>query len=104
MSIIAASPTGRDFLNGKALLRHQLPLGHDHGGPLFFAHYSFLGLDPRGLKDRYADYWEQNVAHVRINREHCVAQSRRLQGLRRDLLGPDRQRRPGRLRRPCARQ
>jgi hypothetical protein len=47
-------------------------LGAAYGGPLFFTHYSFLGLDPRGLKDRYADYWEQNRRHVRINYEHCV--------------------------------
>jgi hypothetical protein len=25
------------------------------GGPLFWSHYSFLGLDPRRLRDRYAD-------------------------------------------------
>jgi hypothetical protein len=42
------------------------------GGPLFFAHYSFCGIDPRGLKDRYADYWDLNSRHVRINRAHCV--------------------------------
>ena len=47
-----------------------------YGGPLFFTHYSFCGLDPRGLKDRYADYWDQNVRHVRINRAHCVANPR----------------------------
>lgn len=41
-------------------------------GPLFFAHYSFLGLNPHGLKDRYADYWEQNVAHARYNYEYCT--------------------------------
>jgi hypothetical protein len=64
--------SGRDFLNGKSYHDHQLPLGPALGGPLFFTHYSFLGLDPRGLKDRYADYWEQNVNHVRINYEHCV--------------------------------
>lgn len=42
-------------------------------GPLFFAHYSFMGLDPHGLKDTYcADYWAQNVAHARYNYEYCV--------------------------------
>src|SRR3546814_7064518 len=50
-----------------------LPLGPPLGGPLFFSHYSFLGLDPRGLRDRYADYWAQDVAHTRINRAHCIA-------------------------------
>ena len=42
----------------------RLPLGPDFGGPLFFAHYSFCGLDPRGLTDHYADYWEQNCSHA----------------------------------------
>jgi hypothetical protein len=63
---------GRDFLNGKSYYGIELPLGMAYGGPLFFTHYSFCGLDPRGLKDRYADYWEQNTRHVAINREHCV--------------------------------
>ena len=41
-------------------------------GPLFFTHYSFLGLNPHGLKDKYADYWAQNVAHARYNYDYCV--------------------------------
>ena len=64
---------GRDFLNGKSYYDLPLALGVPYGGPLFFAHYSFLGLDPRGLKDGFADYWQQNLHHVRINRAHCVA-------------------------------
>ena len=48
---------GRDFLNGRSYDGVTLPLGPDGGGPLFLAQYSFLGLDPRGLSDRYADYW-----------------------------------------------
>ena len=44
----------------------------ENGGPLFWAHYSYLGLDPRGLKDRYADYWEHNRNHTLLNRKHCV--------------------------------
>ncbi|WP_202395791.1 glucoamylase family protein [Stappia sediminis] len=63
---------GPDFKNGKEFYGIHLPLGPDYGGPLFFAHYSFLGLDPRLLTDRYADYWEQNVNHTLINREHCI--------------------------------
>ena len=54
----------------------QLELNHQgdsrSGGPLFWSHYSFLGLDPRGLRDRYADYWRHNVEHTRINRQHCI--------------------------------
>lgn len=61
------------FKNGKEFYGKKLPLGFDYGGPLFFAHYSYLGLDPRNLKDRFADYWEQNVNHSLINYAHCVA-------------------------------
>ncbi len=60
------------FKNGKKFYGIELPLGFDYGGPLFFSHYSFLGLDPRGLKDRYADYWEQNRNHTLINRAYCI--------------------------------
>jgi len=63
---------GRNFRNGRTYYGIELPLGPDYGGPLFFSHYSFLGLDPRGLKDRYADYWVQNVNHTLIHREHCA--------------------------------
>jgi hypothetical protein len=63
---------GRDFLNGRTYEGVDLPLGPAFGGPLFFTHYSFCGIDPRGLKDRYADYGEQNRRHVRINYAHCV--------------------------------
>jgi hypothetical protein len=63
---------GSYFRNGKSFYGIPLSLGFDYGGPLFFTHYSFMGLDPRGLKDRYADYWERNRNHVLINREHCI--------------------------------
>ena len=65
--------SGSGFLNGRSYHGIELPLGMSHGGPLFIAHYSFCGLDPRGLTDRYADYWQQNIRHTRINYEHCVA-------------------------------
>ncbi len=50
------------------------------GGPLFWAHYSYLGLDPRGLSDRYANYWEMNVAHTMINRQHCIENPNEYEG------------------------
>jgi len=68
------------FLNGKEFYGHKLPLGFDNGGPLFFSHYSFLGLDPRGLKDQYADYWEQNKNHTLVNRAYCLANPKKYKG------------------------
>ena len=41
-------------------------------GPLFWAHYSYLGLNPKGLKDQYADYWELNQNHALIQYKYCV--------------------------------
>jgi len=42
----------------------------DKAGPLFWAHYSYLGLNPKGLQDKYANYWDLNVNHTRINYEY----------------------------------
>jgi hypothetical protein len=49
----------------------QLPLGEPYGGPLFFSHYSFLGINPRDLTDAYANYWTQDVNHSLINYNYC---------------------------------
>ncbi len=68
------------FKNGKKFYGIELPLGFDYGGPLFFSHYSFLGLDPRGLKDRYANYWEQNRNHTLINRAYCIDNPKEFKG------------------------
>lgn len=61
-----------------------LPLFHqgdpEHGGPLFWSHYSYLGLDPRGLKDRYADYWEHNKNLALINYQWCVDNPKNFKG------------------------
>lgn len=75
------------FFNGKTFYGITLPLGFDYGGPLFFAHYSFLGLDPRGLKDRYADYWEQNKNHTLINRQYCIENPKKYKGYSADCWG-----------------
>jgi hypothetical protein len=75
------------FKNGKLFYNIQLPLGFDYGGPLFFSQYSFLGLDPRGLKDRYADYWEQNKAHTLINRAYCMDNPKKWKGFGENCWG-----------------
>ncbi|MGB5982565.1 MAG: glucoamylase family protein [Nonlabens sp.] len=60
-----------DMVNNNTYVGTQLPLGVDFGGPLFYAHYSFIGLDPRNLSDQYANYMEQNTAHSLINYQYC---------------------------------
>lgn len=68
------------FKNGKKYYDIELPLGFDYGGPLFFSHYSFVGLSPKGLKDRYADYWQQNKNHTLINRAYCIDNPKKFKG------------------------
>lgn len=61
-----------DIENGTSYYDISLPLGKEKGGPLFFAHYSFIGLNPHGLTDAYANYLEQNTAHSLINYTYCM--------------------------------
>ncbi len=78
---------GRVFKNEREYYGIKLPLGPDFGGPLFWTQYCFMMLDPNGLKDRYADYWEQNTAHTLINREHCVLNPNGFEGYGRHCWG-----------------
>jgi len=59
--------------NGNTYYGVQLPLGSANGGPLFFSHYSFLGINPTGLSDAYANYETQTKAHTQINYNYCKA-------------------------------
>lgn len=68
------------FKNGREFYGIKLPLGFNYGGPLFFAHYSFLGLDPNNLVDQYANYWEQNKNHTLINRAWCIDNPQKFKG------------------------
>lgn len=73
--------------NNKTFYGYQLPLGPDYGGPLFFAHYSFLGINPNGLTDAYAGYLTQNVNHTKINYEYCKANPKSYYGYSADCWG-----------------
>jgi hypothetical protein len=76
------------IIRSESYSRYELKLHHQddppHGGPLFWAHYSYLGLDPRGLKDRYADYWVENKNQTLINYQWCVDNPKKFKG-----YGPD---------------
>ena len=56
-------------------------------GPLFWEHYSFLGLDPRKLKDRYADYGTENENQTLINRAYCIRNPKGYEGYGADCWG-----------------
>jgi hypothetical protein len=68
-----------------------LSLNHDgsaeYGGPLFWSHYSYLGLDPRHLKDKYADYWKENVNQSLINWQWCTRNPDKYAGYSKECWG-----------------
>lgn len=73
--------------NGNIYESVPLPLGSPFGGPLFFTHYSFLGLDPRNLSDAYANYWQQNTNHSLINYKYCVRNPKQFVGYNENCWG-----------------
>ncbi len=58
-----------------------------HGGPLFWAHYSYLGLNPHGLKDKYADYWKEDSTQAIINYKWCVDNPKHFAGYAKNNWG-----------------
>lgn len=76
---------GSHSLEGYKLnLRYQSNSGI---GPLFWAHYSFLGLNPNGLKDQYADYYREMKHYTLINRAYCIRNPKKFQGYAEDCWG-----------------
>jgi hypothetical protein len=55
----------------------NLPIIFNHNGcntvgPLFWSHYTWLGINPFALSDQYADYRELNINHSKIVYQYCV--------------------------------
>ena len=75
------------YYNGKEYYGITLPLGMELGGPLFFCHYSFLGLDPRVLRDDCTGYFERNEAHTLIHRAYAIDNPKGHKGYGADLWG-----------------
>lgn len=56
-------------------------------GPLFWAHYSYVGLDPRGLSDQYADYWKLNQNLAKIHYKYAVQNPKKFEKYGDDMWG-----------------
>jgi len=59
----------------------------DPVGPLFWAHYSYLGLNPQGLSDKYADYWKLNRNHALINYRYALNNPKGYEGYGKEQWG-----------------
>lgn len=62
---------------------------HDESavGPLFWAHYSYVGMDPRGLSDQYADYWKLNQNLAKIHYKYAVENPKKFDKYGDDMWG-----------------
>ena len=49
-------------------------------GPLFWAHYSYLGLNPKGLSDQYADYWKLVKNQAKIHYKYAIDNPKNYKG------------------------
>jgi hypothetical protein len=89
-SVQSASPAdqvqgaGDHYVNGHTYFGIKLDTGEGTGGPLFFAHYSYMGFNPRGWRDRFTDYFANNRNMAVINRAYCVTNPKHFKG-----YGPD---------------
>lgn len=74
------SNEGAMYKNGNSYYGIKLDVGVNKGGPLFFAHYSFMGYDPHGLTDRFTNYFRNNQNIAKINYLYCVENPKKQKG------------------------
>lgn len=76
-----------NYPNGNTYYGYKLWVGPAYGGPLFFAHYSFLSFDPRFKKDNFTNYFNNNRDHTLINRAYCIANPKGFLGYGENVWG-----------------
>jgi hypothetical protein len=75
----SATAAGDHYLNGRTYFGIKLDVGVGNGGPLFFAHYSFMGFDPH-LADHFTNYFDNNRNMARINLAYCLHNPKQFPG------------------------
>lgn len=78
---------GERYENGHVYDGIKLDVGVGSGGPLFFTHYSYMGFDPRGKRDRYTDYFINNRNIAKINLAYCIRNPGHFKGYGADTWG-----------------
>ncbi len=83
----SGSNEGDRYINGHSYFGIKLDVGVGTGGPLFFTQYSFMGFDPRGIHDKYTDYFDNNRNLVLIDQAYCESNPGHFQGYGADDWG-----------------
>lgn len=68
----ARTRLGDHYTNGNSFYGIKLDVGEGNGSDLFFVPFSQMGFDPRGKRDRYANYFENSRSIALINRAYCI--------------------------------
>lgn len=79
--------TSSNYANNSIHFGKKIYCGPFGGGPMFFAHYSYLGFDPRGRKDAFCNYFVRNRNHALIQRAYSVANPENHLGYSADCWG-----------------
>ena len=79
---------GNLYGNGHSYFGIKLDVAVGTGGPLFFTHYSFMGMDPHRLRDRFtASYFDNNSRIAQVNHAYCIANPGHWDGYGADAWG-----------------
>ena len=78
---------GDHFTNGHSYFGIKLEVGEGNGAELFFTHFSYMGFDPRGIRDRYTNYFKNNRAIALIQQAYAVENPRKFAGYGADCWG-----------------
>lgn len=80
------------FLSNQVTYGWPLMVKHngteEFGGPLFWAQYSYLGLNPTGLSDQYVNnYFDLTHNHTRVNYQYVLENPKQFAGYGPDFWG-----------------
>ncbi|HLP96796.1 MAG TPA: glucoamylase family protein [Saprospiraceae bacterium] len=79
--------TSGNYANNSVHYGYKIYCGPFGGGPMFFAHYSYLGFDPRGKKDAFCNYFVRNRNHALIQQAYSAANPEQHAGYSADCWG-----------------
>ena len=66
---------GKIFKPRQSHYGYPFVMGANLSGPLFLSHYSFLGMNPKAMQDKYVDYQQYGTYHAMIHRHYCMEEA-----------------------------
>lgn len=79
--------TSGNYANPAVHYGYKIYCGPFGGGPMFFAHYSYLGFDPRGRKDAFCNYFVRHRNHSLIQQAYSAANPENHEGYSAECWG-----------------